>query len=244
MRSLRLALVLLCAAVASAFVLAPSSAFAQPVNCCLLPENGGGTADLPPNCPIGYNGLGVIDQGFPAGSSLLVVARLHSFTGVVAAPGGLLSGETQQWQGTLDLTLTGTGIFSSYARFLQLPVIGETHSAPRVPFAAVQSFNTLLFTMQGQLLGDVDFDLFRVTAGNGFGMPSPGQTTLTTSSGAWLVDSYLDITYRVDLIGRSPGTFGGYSGSSTNVLEHFTMCHEEATPTTRSTWGAMKVRYR
>jgi hypothetical protein len=245
MRSLRLALALLCACVASAFVLAPSSVLAQPVNCCLLPDNGGGTADLPPNCSVGYNGVGVISNGFPAGSGINIVARLHTFTGVFSGAGGFLGGEIEQWSGsTLDLTLTGTGIFSSYSRFLQLPTSGQTHSAPRTPFAPVQSFNTLLYGLQGQITGDPDFDLLRVTAGNGFGMPSPGQTTFTTSSGAWLVDSYLDITYRVDFIGRSTGPFAGYSGSTVNNLEHFTMCHEDATPSQATSWGGVKAIYR
>ncbi len=227
-------------------VLANSSAFAGDVVCCLLPDNGNGTANLPPNCSVGYNGDGVIDQGFPAGSSIVIVAaRIHSFTGVFSGAGGFLGGEIEQWSGsTLDLTLQGTGAFSGYSRFLQIPVAGQTHSAPRTPFAPVQTFNTLLYGLQGQITNDVDFDLLRITAGNGFGMPSPGQTTFTTSSGAWIVDSYLDITYRVDMIGKIPGIFAGMSGSTTNLSEHFVMCHEDPVPAMPASWGAMKAIYR
>ncbi len=56
---------------------------------------------------------------------------------------------------------------------------------------------------RGRLLGDPDFDLLRITAGGDFGMPSPGHTTLTDLGGGnWNVDSFFDITYRIDFVGQ------------------------------------------
>src|SRR6185436_526698 len=67
--------------------------------------------------------------------------------------------------------------------------------------------------------GDPDFDLLRVTAGNDFGMPSPGHTTLTQLPGGnWDVDSFFDITYRIDFVGKAGGPFGGMSGSTTGTI--------------------------
>jgi hypothetical protein len=78
----------------------------------------------------------------------------------------------------------------------------------------VQGFDTDLFRMTGQITGDPDFDLLRITAGTDFGLPSPGHTTLTRlASGDWAVDSFFDITYRIDFVGAPGGPFAGASGS-------------------------------
>jgi hypothetical protein len=74
--------------------------------------------------------------------------------------------------------------------------------------------------IQGQLTGDPDFDLLRITAGSSFGLPSPGHTTLTRQGppgSGWAVDSFFDITYRIDFVGTG-GTLGGHSGSTTGTV--------------------------
>jgi hypothetical protein len=62
--------------------------------------------------------------------------------------------------------------------------------------------------------------LLRITGGSGFGLPSPGHTTLTRLGPAgsnWNVDSFFDITYRIDFVGHPGGPFGGMSGSTTGT---------------------------
>ena len=233
--------------VASALValLAPSAAFAQGGGaCCILPDNGSGSASLPPNCAVGYTGASGIIDGLPAGSPVLIAARLHSFTAVVESPGGTLGGDQSTWNATLDLNLTGTGVYLGYARFISMTVTGASHSAPRVPFASPQSFAMDLWQMQGQITLDPDFDLLRVTGGGNFGMPSPGQTVLTSNGGGWEVNSYIDITHRVDFVGNPIGTFAGRSGSTTHVHPRFEMCYERPTPVTTGSWGRVKATYR
>jgi len=67
--------------------------------------------------------------------------------------------------------------------------------------------------------GDPDFDLLRITAGNGFGLPSPGHTTLTQQPGGnWAVDSFFDITYRIDSSANPGSPLGGMSGSTTATI--------------------------
>ncbi len=46
-----------------------------------------------------------------------------------------------------------------------------------------------MHALQGQILGDPDFDLLRITGGYAFLMPSPGHTTLTQVGSLWAVDS-------------------------------------------------------
>jgi hypothetical protein len=74
-----------------------------------------------------------------------------------------------------------------------------------------------LYRMFSQIAGgDPDFDLLRLVAGTDFGLPSPGQTTLTQVGPNWNVESFFDITYRIDFIGAPGGPFSGMSGSTTS----------------------------
>jgi hypothetical protein len=77
-----------------------------------------------------------------------------------------------------------------------------------------------MYRIQGQFPpGDPDFDLLRITAGTSFGLPSPGHTTLThTPDGNWSVDSFFDITYRIDFVGAPGGPLSGKSGSTTLTI--------------------------
>jgi hypothetical protein len=181
-------------------------------------------------------------NGLPQGSTLQLASTLKSFAGLTQVPGGTLGGNKENWTAVLLIQFTGTG--ASYLHSLTLPIsAGESHSAPRIPFNPVQSFNTVLYSLQGQATTDPDFDLLRVTAGTGFGLPSPGHTVFTQVAGAWAVDSLFDITYRVDFIGSATGPFAGMSGSTTGTYR-FVMCHNDATPVRHGTWGAIKAFYR
>ncbi|HXU13092.1 MAG TPA: hypothetical protein VN898_14150, partial [Candidatus Binatia bacterium] len=209
----------------------------NPTGVCVVPDNGEGTADLPPQ-GCGYSSLDdlqIID-GLPLGSTIHLAAVLNGFTCPAAspvcsfalptpgvdcdAPGGSLGGEEACAASVLGLHLTGTGALSGFNRNLSITAGLEIHAAPRTPGDPVQSFNADIFGLLGQLpVGDPDFDLLRITAGTGFGLPSPGHTTLTReASGDWDVDSYVDTTYRIDFIGKPGGTFSGMSGSTTGTV--------------------------
>src|SRR5262245_51320555 len=180
-----------------------ADALAQP--CCFVPDNMAGSANLPPTCGGGYMGDGEIRDGLPPGNPILLTVRLANFSVSNSGPGGSLGGELQQWSANLILNLVGTGVFTGYNRLIILPTSGETHAAPHTAFTPVQSFAMDMYALQGQITQDTDFDLLRITGGTGFGMPSPGHTTLTEFDQFgqnWAVESFFDITYRVDFVGN------------------------------------------
>lgn len=188
----------------------------------IAPDNGAGTVALPPAGM--YVGSLYIQDGLPLGTRIDIAARIITAGGSEAA-GGFLGGDVQTWNPpALALDLVGVGTLAGFARSLSVwTAFVETHSAPRAPGTSPQVFGTDLVYLQGQLPpNDPDFDLLRITAGTGFGLPSPGQTTLVDlGGGSWSVDSFFDITFRIDFIGAPGSSLSGpggtYSGSTTGT---------------------------
>jgi len=176
---------------------------------CTAPDNGTGTADHP-ECRFLGGPMPVFTPP-PPGQPTMAVGSLDSFA-VTRSPGGSLGGDRDTGQATMRLAiLAGVAI----PKFLTMEVVMD--SGPRTPGDPVQSFTTEMFRLAGQLpAGDPDFDLLRIRGGSDFGMPSPGHTTLIRESPTrWSVDSFFDVFYTIDYVGRAGGPFSGMSGSTT-----------------------------
>jgi hypothetical protein len=141
-----------------------------------------------------------------------------SFGGVQNQAGGSLGGRQWASSAIMQMPLVGAGGLLGFNRNIPVPFSLEMHSAPSTPFAPVQNFATDFFRGFGQITGDPDFDLLRIVAGTDFGLPSPGYTRFTQSGPNWAVDSYFDVTYRIDFVGAPGGALAGRSGSTTGSV--------------------------
>jgi hypothetical protein len=198
---------------------------------------------MPPLCR--YAGYMEIVDGLPAGDTIQMDAVIEILTNLNLS-GTPPTGTTEEFSGFLHLAMQGTGSLSAFTRNISVPLNGGgqnwTLSDPRTPFALVQSFPTDLLRLQGQIVGDPDFDLLRITGGTHFGMPSPGNTILTKTGSTWAVDSFFDVFHRVDFVGAPTGQLIGRSGSTTRTFR-FLVCPEFPTPVEASTWGTIKARH-
>lgn len=219
------------ALMASALALWPAAAGADP---CVVVDDGSGTAVLPPpGCgyvsPDEFHEIDI--SGLPPGTKIIVKAEHDRFLcceepgaqcspdpNFCGSPGGSFpGGEVEYFQSTLTLKMTGTGELEGFHRTIPMNVFCETHTGPRTLGDPVQTFPTDMFQLQGQLFGDPDFAQLQVIGGTGFGMPSPGHTTLTQlgpPGSNWTVDSFFDITYRIEFQGAPGGALDGLSGAT------------------------------
>jgi PEP-CTERM motif len=195
----------------------------------VAPDNGFGTATIPPTGETYFGTQMQIIDGLPFGSTVDINNPLfHNFSSVqdyeVAPPDSVnySDGNFSNYDAQLTLGMTGTGAFSSYNRTIVLPLPAGPlsqvmHFDGRVTNAPLQVITADLRRLQGQITIDPDFDLLRITAGTDFGLPSPGTTTLLDQGSTYNVDSFFDVIYRIDFVGRAGGTFSGMSGSTTST---------------------------
>jgi hypothetical protein len=212
----------LAALIAIALLAAPAAAAVV-----IAPDNGFGTATIPPTGETYFGGQMQIINGLPPGSTIDIDNPLyHNFSTVTdfenpAGPLNYADGNFSDFAAQLTLPMQGTGAFSTYTRTvaISLPLTGQLMQfSGRVTNAPLQIIPADLRRLTGQLPpGDPDFDLLRVTAGTDFGLPSPGVTTLEDLGATYNVHSFFDVTYRIDFVGRAGGPFGGMSGSTTGI---------------------------
>jgi hypothetical protein len=85
----------------------------------------------------------------------------------------------------------------------------------------VQSFDTEMVALQGDLFGDPDFCTLSIRAGSDFALPpSPGHTVLTNIGGDnWSVDSFFDVSYEITFQGCPGSVLEGFGGTSPGQVQ-------------------------
>jgi hypothetical protein len=152
-------------------------------------------------------------------------------------PGGDLGGNSDCFASDLQFQVTGTGILAGFSRTISVEAPTVVDTAPRVPGDEVQSFDTEMVALQGQLSGDPDFCVLNIRAGSDFGLPSPGHTTLTNIGGDnWSVDSFFDVTYEIDFQGCPGSMLEGFSGTSQGQIRMRAGDPPKGTPGINGAW--------
>ena len=85
---------------------------------CVVPDNGTGTASLPPQgCSyICLDKVYTIIDGLPPGTEILIDAAISQFFNIMSQPGGSLGGEIEQFQATFNAPIEGKGDLIGFTR--------------------------------------------------------------------------------------------------------------------------------
>jgi hypothetical protein len=146
-------------------------------------------------------------------------AKHARFFNITTAPGGLLGGQVETFNSSLIIHFTGEGPLAGWSRTVTVPAKTETHIAPRDPKAAFQSFDTLMYRIEGSIQGDPDFESLSIVAGNANGLDSPGHTTfIQQRDGSFQYESQFSIKYIATFKGAKGGKLDGLSGQSEGVI--------------------------
>ncbi len=216
--------------------------------CCIVADNGFGTATLPPittGATCVYLGTSEITSGLPAGTTIQIVTTIGFFINQIEYAGGGLGGTVSEWDGLCEMQMTGTGTLASFSHTVQIPLSGTQNNmmewGPRTAYAPVQSAPADVYRLFGVTFSHPQFDLLRVVGGNDFGLPSPGQIQLVQSGGGWAVAGYFDLAHRIDFVGSPSGSLSGYSGSTT-IQRRFEICPQTVADEDMS-WSGVKAMY-
>ena len=223
-----------------------------PVGACEAPDNGTGTADLPPADCIYLNPeepIEIID-GLPAGTTLELQLQQSAFVcdfmPCGQPGGGFPGGEAESFDSQMVFEVRGTGSLSGYSRTLTLPGDQVDHSGARTPGDPIQHFQALISSLTASLAGDPDFAVLTFTAGDAEGLRSPGMTTIAdVGGGAFAVDSFFDVSYRIEFTGAPGSVLEGFSGTPSARPES-SLGSSRSSPTVskRATPAGGRGRYR
>jgi len=215
-------------------VFAGTSTFGFAQTPCTVPDTAG-TVLLPPaGCDyLSPTEFHMIVDGLPPSTTIEIDPIHRNFVcgqyvscpvpGVCNTPDNSIfpGGEKECYETELALDMNGTGALAGFNRNISVQAYMETHTDQRPP-GSLQIFDAEMTALQGQLVGDPDFQLLRITAGRDFGLPpSTGQVTATQLGGAgsnWNVESFFDVHYEITFQGAPGSVLDGMSGTTPGMI--------------------------
>ena len=197
----------------------------------IVPDNGKLTANLPPVGGVYLSPADIhlaIQQGgvtWARGD-----ARHRFFFNEVVRPGGILDGEIEIFDSILEIHFVGDGPLKGWERTINVPARTETHTGPRKAGEPVQSFDTVMYRLEGEIKGDKDFEYLSIVAGTANGLESPGHTTLyQQKDGSWLVDSNFQVQYKASFRGARGSKLEGIEDGFDGVITMTAVAPEQRT---------------
>ena len=205
--------------------------------------------DLPPKgCPyLSPKQVHMIINGLPPGTEILFAPIHKDFicrtTGGCTTPApNPNTPSTETVKSTLVFKVSGTGTLSTLNCTLAIPDVDlTTKTEPRDPNAPIQAFGTEMQNLSGSVAGETDcnlFDSLQVRAGQGQGLPaSRGGTVLKESGGLVAVNSFFDVTYEIEFVGKAGSPIAGRSGTTRGKVVMGTVGSSGPGVPTLSGWG-------
>ena len=220
-------------------------------NPCVIMDDGFGNVTLPPEgCEyLSPDELHQILDGLPGGVTIELAAIHKDFIcnrqpgtpGVCSEPlpeaecetegGTFEGGKVECVDSTIELTVfvNGESGERSTPHFMTFDLVMETHTAACDCIDADTGdlhgiVEQVMFRMEGFAAPDALFESLHITAGDDFGLPSPGQTHLTRLSPVFgvpspvMVESHFEINYRIEYVGAKGSVLDGASGETTGTI--------------------------
>jgi len=195
----------------------------------------------------------IIIDGLPPGTTINVAPIHGSFLcgggpysseGCEIPPPSASQPSSEIFFSTLVFNLTGTGSLAGLNCTLAIPGVEvEVHLDPRPVGDPDQTLNAEMVSLYGSTAMDMSCNLFQsltVRAGSFQGLPTTAGMTrlLRRPNGKWQVDSFFDVFYSIQFVGKPGGPLAGRSGTTT-ATEPVRMTAGSLSPSipTLSQWG-------
>jgi hypothetical protein len=124
--------------------------------------------------------------------------------------GGTLGGTREVGRSTLHVRVLCPQAVTEF----EIPANFEVHTAPHPDQVQEMSFDTDMYSIEGQGADVGPFASFRLVGGTSNGYKSPGHTSLIPASdGDLAVDSTFNIGYRIEFEGAKDGPLAGAAGT-------------------------------
>ena len=146
------------------------------------------------------------------GGQITAAMQAHHglFGNPATLPGGPLDGVTEIYDSVLRFDIVGQGELEGVTSTVFVDANCVTHTSKQDPKADRRVLDAIMAKIEGSVKDHPDFAVFKVVAGDDFGLPSPGTLILTRQvDDIFLFESSFDINFQITLQGRRGSKWQG-----------------------------------